>query len=129
MINKKITLSVKGGKLAVESESVELPTWLVDILKQHKDELISLLRPENEPDSNVTQRLKRVWAALTQNEPQHDTSFFAEAVSSLEVIKLRQKIINEFKIDIPLNVLYKTKVFIEQVRHIERELARQDIEK
>jgi hypothetical protein len=129
MMEKKITLSVKGGKLAIESESLELPTWLIDLFKQHKDELISLLRPESGADGSVEQRLKRVWAALTQHEPQRDTSFFAQAVSSLDVIKLRQKIINEFKLDISINVLYKNKVFIEQVRYIERELAQQDIEK
>jgi acyl carrier protein len=129
MVNKKITLSVKAGKLAIESESVELPTWLVDILRQHKDELISLLLPENEPDGSVEQRLKQLWVTLTRHEPQHDTSFFAIAFSSLDVIKLRQKIINEFKLDIPLNALYKAKVFIDQVNYIERELAQQDIEK
>jgi acyl carrier protein len=128
MIDKKITLSIKGGKLAIESESVELPNWLIDILKQHKGELISLLGPEKEPDGSVEQRLKRVWAALTRHEPQHDTSFFAVAPSSLDVIKLRQKIINEFKLDIPLNALYKAKVFIDQVHYIERQLAQQDIE-
>ncbi len=129
MSKKRITLSVKGSKLAVESEFVELPTWFVEILKNNKDELIALLRAENEASPGVEQRLKRLWTELTHNEPQHDTSFFAVAASSLDVIKLRQRIIYEFKVDIAVSDLYRAKIFTDQVHYIQRVLARQVSEK
>lgn len=128
MNEKKITLSMKGSKLAVESEFLELPKWLFDILKNNENELIALLSPEDEATSGVEQRLKRLWTELTGNVPEHDTSFFMVAASSLDVIKLRGKIINEFNVDIPVNALYRNKAFIDQVRCIQRELARETLE-
>lgn len=126
MSEKKIMLSVKGGKLLVESDFLDLPIWFLDFLRNNKDELTALLNPQDKTTAGVEQRLKKLWIELTEQEPRHDTSFFMLAASSLDVIKLRKKIINEFKVDIPVNALYKHKAFIDQVRCIECELVREN---
>ncbi|ABE54461.1 hypothetical protein Sden_1175 [Shewanella denitrificans OS217] len=125
MSSKKVTLSVKNGNLSITSNLDEVPSWFRELLSSHKPQLISMLNSENSESDEVEKRLKRLWVNLTKQEPQKNTSFFNLTTSSLDIIKLKQKIFSEFNLDIPVGDLYKKKIFSDQVHHIETQIAKE----
>ncbi|WP_299491124.1 acyl carrier protein [uncultured Shewanella sp.] len=69
-------------------------------------------------ENSTEYKLKHLWMELVGAEPQQDTSFFTLAANSLDIVKLKQFIYREFEVDISISDLYKSKVFSEQLQHL-----------